>query len=64
MITFGNEELLADGREDLPRIIDIARPTRSLRAHKNRADYRDILVQTETFLPITSSNYSSSFTQK
>ena len=28
MITFGNEELLADGREDLPRIIDIARPTR------------------------------------
>ena len=28
MITFGNEELLADGREDLPRIVDIARPTR------------------------------------
>ena len=28
MITFGNEELLADGREDLPRIINIARPTR------------------------------------
>ena len=28
MITFGNEELLADGREKLPRIIDIARPTR------------------------------------
>ena len=28
MITFGNEELLADGREDLPRITDIARPTR------------------------------------
>ena len=28
MITFGNEELLADGREELPRIIDIARPTR------------------------------------
>jgi len=30
MITFGNEELLADGREKLPRIIDIARPTREL----------------------------------
>jgi len=30
MITFGNEELLADGREDLPRIINIARPTREL----------------------------------
>ena len=30
MITFGNDELLADGRENLPRIVDISRPTRLL----------------------------------
>ena len=49
MITFGNEELLADGREDLPRIIDIARPTRFIIAWtKNHAD-RNIFVYCITY---------------
>ena len=45
MITFGNEELLADGREDLPRIIDIARPTRLIIESTQKRLHIQIIVQ-------------------
>ena len=45
MITFGNEELLADGREDLPRIIDIARPTRLIIESTQKLLHIQIIVQ-------------------
>ena len=61
MITFGNEELLADGREDLPRIVDIARPTRLIAENtKKKLSHRSILVY--WFIPC--SNYDSNFTHK
>ena len=68
MITFGNEELLADGREKLPRIIDIARPTRLTTWQSKALKYLVLAVQAlgsqSHYIMKTYCKYTSSYRTK